>query len=97
MASHAPSPFVIHVRFEEREGGGIRAFCDKVPNFFLSHSDPEKVVADIEPALSVILSEMFGLPMKVTRLPEIDEALEHQIPLPHVIRQEAYLGSIGAR
>ena len=96
MASRAPSRFVLHVRFEDREDGGIRAFCDKVPNFFLSHSDPAKVHADIEPALTAILSAWYGMPMCVTRLPEIDEALDHQIPLPHTIKQEAYLGATEA-
>ena len=92
MASRAPSKFVIHVRFEDRDDGGLRAYCDKIPNFFLSHSDPAKVQADIEPALEVILSAMYDMPMKVTRLPEVDEALDHQMPLPHQIRQESYLG-----
>jgi len=96
VASRAPEAFVIHVRFECREDGGLRAFCDKVPNFFLSHSDPDKVHADIEPALQVILSEMYGMPMRVTRLPEVDEALDRQIPLPHALKQESYLGAIEA-
>lgn len=93
MASRAPSNFVIHVRFEPRNDGGLQAFCDKVPNFFLSHSDPEKVHADVEPALQVILSEMYGMPMQVTRLPEVDEVLDHQPPLPHALKQESYLGT----
>ena len=96
MASRAPSEFVIHVRFEDRDDGGLRAFCDKIPNFFLSHSDPAKVQGDVELALEVILSAMYGMTMRVTRLPEVDEALDHQIPLPHAFKQESYLGAIGA-
>ncbi len=97
LASRAPENFVIHVRFEDREDGGLRAYCDKVPNFFLSHNDPAKVHADVEPALEVILSEMYGLPMMVRRLPEVDEALERQPTLPNTLRRESYLGAIAAR
>ena len=96
VASQAPASFVLHVRFEDRDDGGLRAYCDKVPNFFLSHSDPLKVQADIEPALQVILSAMYGRPMSVRRLPELDEAMDHQIPLPHAIKQESYLGATEA-
>ena len=94
MASRAPSNFVIHVRFEERDDGGLQAYCDKVPNFFLSHSDSKKVHADVEPALETILSAMYGTPMRVTRLPELDEAMDHQLILPNAIQQESYLGAI---
>lgn len=96
MASQVPESFVIHVRFEARDDGGLRAYCDKVPNFFLSHSDPRKVHADIEPALEVILSEMYGMPMQVTRLPEVDEALGQQMVLPGALQYESYLGAISA-
>jgi hypothetical protein len=96
VASRAPATFVLHVRFEARDDGGLRAYCDKVPNFFLSHSDPEKVHADIEPALAIILSEMYGMPMRVTRLPEVDEALDLQFVLPHAIMRESYLGAVEA-
>lgn len=96
MASKAPATFVLHVRFEPRDDGGLRAYCDKVPNFFLSHSNAAKVHADIEPALQTILSEMYGMPMRVTRLPEVDEALDHQFVLPHAVMQESYLGAVEA-
>lgn len=96
MASRAPSRFVLHVRFEDREDGGLRAYCDKLPNFFLSHSDPVKVQADVEPALEVILSAMYGMPMCVTRLPEIDEVMDHQPVLPHTFKNESYLGDLRA-
>jgi hypothetical protein len=96
VASRAPQSFVIHVRFEDREDGGLRAVCDSVPNFLLSHSDPAKVMADVEPALAVILSGMYGMPMSVRRLPELEEVLG-QMPLPHaMIKQESYLGAIEA-
>jgi hypothetical protein len=91
MASR-PSEFILYVHFEEREDGGLRARCPNVPNFFLSHSDPELVKKDVEPALSTILSEMYGVAFEVRRVPELAEALEDQIPLPHICAQ-SYLGS----
>lgn len=97
MASKYPSEFVIHVNFETREDGGLRARCDKLPGFLLSHSDPEAVQADVEPALETLLSEIFGVPMQVKRLPGIDEALHHQPLLaPHIIAQAEYLGRVEA-
>ncbi len=92
MASKAPSEFIFYVVFEDREDGGLRARCPDVPNFLLSHSDPELVRKDVEPALAVILSDMYGVPMAVRRVPELSEALDHQIPLPHICSQ-SYLGS----
>ena len=94
MASRAPSgPFIIRVLFEPREDGGLRARCDKVPQFLLSHSDPELVRADVQPALETILSEMFGLPMKVERLQDLDEALHNQLSFPaHLCDQANYVG-----
>jgi len=97
MASRFPQEFVLHVKFTPREDGGLRARCEKVPNFFLSHSDPDKVRDDVIPALQTILSEMYGLPMSVRRLPDLDEALNHQPPLPpHVYSDESYVGQIEA-
>ena len=95
MASKAPSEFILHVIFEDREDGGLRAHCLDVPNFLLSHSDPELVRSDVEPALEIILSAMYGLPMTVRRVPELSEALGQQMPLPHVIAAQSYLGLVG--
>lgn len=93
MASQYPSEFVLHVKFTTREDGGLRARCDKVPGFLLSHSDPDAVRADVIPALETILSDMFGMPMSVRRLPDIDEALNQQPPLrPPVYTDESYIG-----
>ncbi len=96
MASQAPQTFVIHVRFENRSDGGLRALCDKVPNFLLSHSDPAKVLADVEPALETILSAMYGLPMSVRRLQEVDEALDQQMVMPEAYQLGSYLGAVEA-
>ncbi len=69
MASK-PAPFKLEVNFRRREDNGLEASCDKLPAFFLSHSDPALVVADVEPALTVILSAMYGIDMRVVRLRE---------------------------
>lgn len=96
MASKSPSAFLINVIFEPREDGGLRARCDRLPNFFLSHSDHDLLRRDVEPALETILSEMYGLPMRVERLPTIDEALNDQPTLPAYLCAESYLGRIEA-
>ena len=97
MASRHPSEFILHVKFEQREDGGLRATCEKVPNFRLSHSDPDQVMADVIPALETILSAMYEMPMCVRRVPGIDEALHSQPALaPHMFGEESYLGQIAA-
>lgn len=91
------SNFMIEVLFEEREDGGLRARCNEVPNFYLSHSNPELVRADVEPALATILSDMFGMPVSVERLLDLDEALRDQPSFPaHLCSQGRYLGQTAA-
>lgn len=94
MASRYPlAPFKLEVKFEPRPDGGLRARCDKVPGFLLSHRDPTKVIADVETALSIMLSEMFGVPMKVERLREIEEVADRQLSMPaHLCGFQSYVG-----
>jgi hypothetical protein len=93
MASRAPEPFKLEVRFESREDGGLRAYCEKVPGFLLSHADPDKVLADVKPALEIILSEMFGVPMTVERLRDLDEVTHQQMSIPgHLTGSQSYVG-----
>lgn len=94
MASRFPQgPFLIEVSFRPREDGGLIARCDKVPNFYLSHSDHALVMSDVQPALETILSDMFGADIKVDRLPDIDEALRQQPHLPaYMLGEGRYLG-----
>lgn len=96
MASKAPQEFIIHVIFEDRDDGGLSARSPQVPNFLLSHSDPDLVRKDVEPALETILSDWYGLNMRVRHVPELSEALDLQIPMPDVIAQQSYLGRIDA-
>lgn len=71
MASRPSGPFVLEVIFEQREDGGLRAYCDRVPNFVLSHSDADKVLADVEPSLARILTAMYGMPVMVAKAEEV--------------------------
>jgi hypothetical protein len=94
MASRYPlGPFELEVRFERRADGGLRARCEKVPGFLLSNKDPSKVLGDVENALSVMLTEMFGVPMEVKRLRDLDEAREPESQMPaHLCGPQSYVG-----
>lgn len=97
MASKYPQEFGLHVTFEARADGGLIARCDKLPNFYLSHSNAEAVCGDVIPALETILSDMYGVPMRVKRLPDVDEALNCQPPLATLIcKDQSYVGRVEA-
>lgn len=66
----------ITVNFETREDGGLRAWSDDVPGFVLSHSDCEALMADVQPALEVILSARFDTPVHVEKLLEASAVLQ---------------------
>lgn len=85
MASQYPQECGLVVRFEPREDGGLIATCEQVPNFYLSHSDAEAVRADVIPALEVILSAWYEMPMRVRELPPPDESLGQQLPMPALV------------
>lgn len=54
------SEFKVVVKLRRRSDGGLRAWSDDVPGLVLSHRDADKVMADIGPALEVILTDMLG-------------------------------------
>jgi hypothetical protein len=92
MASRFPhGPFIIYVKFEMREDGGLRASCDKVPGFLLSHSNHGAVRSDVVPALEVILSEMYGVPMKVEPASEVGSEDQYEMPA-HLCGKQGYVG-----
>ena len=91
MASKAPDEFIFYVIFEDRDDGGLRARSPDFPNFLLSHSDRELVKRDVEPALEILLSAMWGTRISVRQVPQYSEAADHQIPLPHICAT-SYLG-----
>ena len=45
----------IPVTFERRDDGGLRVYSADLPGLVLSHSDARAVLADVEPALAVML------------------------------------------
>lgn len=51
----------ITVILEDRDDGGLRAYSPEVPGFVLSHPNREAVLADIWPALEMILSAIWGI------------------------------------
>lgn len=65
----------ITVTFERRDDGGLYVYSDDLPGFVLSHLDAHAVVADIEPALAVFLSQKFSCAVSVRPLTELREAL----------------------
>lgn len=58
----------ITVHVQQRRDGGLRVWSDDVPGLVLSHRDPERVWADIAPALQTILSEKYGCAVEVSPL-----------------------------
>lgn len=93
MAAERPSrSFKIVVFFERREDGGVRAWCDDVPGFVLSHCNADAVLSDVQPALEGILSAQLGEPIITTLLSNLRDDLERcgvVDPLPHHIEYAA--------
>ena len=46
---------IVKVNIENRDDGGIRVWSDDLPGLILSGKDRTKVIADIEPAVRVLL------------------------------------------
>ncbi|MFC6738951.1 hypothetical protein [Methylobacterium tardum] len=69
-------PWKIVVHFERREGGGLRAWCDEIPGFVLSHADVEAVLSDVQPALEGLLTYQLGQRIITTPLADIRAELE---------------------
>lgn len=79
MANTGPEFGRISVVFEDRSDGGLRVYSDDVPGFVLSHPNADAVMADVEPALKVILSEMLGTPVTVRFVESHSNALGRAI------------------
>ncbi len=79
--------YKVVVQFERRADGGLRAWCDDVPGFALSHRDADAVLADVQPALEIILSAQLGEPFVTTPLGDIRADLE----------RSGVIGSVRAR
>ena len=68
----------ITVTIEKREDGGLYVYSDELPGFVLSNKNARAVFGDIEPALSVFLSQKFDRTLAVKPLVGIREALEEK-------------------
>ena len=66
----------ITVTIEKRDDGGLYVYSDELPGFVLSHRNARLVYRDIEPALSVFLSQKFERALAVKPLVGMREALE---------------------
>jgi hypothetical protein len=68
----------ITVTIEKRDDGGLYVYSDELPGFVLSHKNAQSVFSDIEPALSVFLSQKLDRTLAVRPLVGIREALEEK-------------------
>jgi hypothetical protein len=84
-------PFILEVTLEPRPDGGLRAYCDKVPGFILSHSDPDAVIADVAPALEGILSAMYDKRVRVQLAKQYGDSDEVKMPA-HLCRSMQLVG-----
>lgn len=82
MTNGRPEQFKVTVQLQRREDGGLRAWSDDVPGLTLSHSDPAKVLADIAPALEVIVGAMLDRAVEVTALTSLRSALADRNRMP---------------
>lgn len=84
------------VHFASRDDGGLRAWCDELPGFVLSHSDAQAVIRDVEPALEVMLASKYGCPVKVYPLtPPERFGLTQELAIPaFMIPQREYASLI---
>ena len=95
MASRPKGLYILKVKFEARDDGGLRAYCDDVPGFVLSHRDPKAVLSDVEPALETILSAMYGMPVRVDTASRMGEDDAVAVPPAHVCAA-SYVGMLQA-
>src|SRR4051812_2757930 len=84
----------VTVTIERREDGGLYVYSDDVPGFVLSHLDAHGVLADIEPALSVFLSDKLDRSVIAKKVLDIKEALIRDgaiDPIPRGVTKRDYV------
>ena len=90
----------VMVRFRRRDDGGLRAYCNEVPGFFLSGADRRAVMHDVIPALELLLKSNFNLNAHVSPLGygifELIEHSKHVIPDIPEYNQEYVVDPIAA-
>jgi len=65
----------VTVTIERRDDGGLYVYSEDVPGFVLSHLDAHSVLADIEPALSVFLSDKLDRTVVAKQVTDLRDAL----------------------
>lgn len=103
MTPNAERYVQVSVTLERREDGGLRAYSEDVPGFVLSHHDEQALLADIAPALEMILSAMFKAKVVTHRLVGVRDALRAldedelcQVAVPSAyICAEKYVARVG--
>ncbi|GGG29282.1 hypothetical protein GCM10008026_07280 [Chelatococcus composti] len=75
MTVTTDSALRVTVTIERREDGGLYVYSDDLPGFVLSHADPDRVLADIEPALNVFMSQFVNHDVQVKPLVDLRDAL----------------------
>ena len=68
MIEDHPLNAKVLVRFKRRADGGLRALCDEVPGFYLSSIDKRAVMADVVPALEMLLCVNHGIDVDASPL-----------------------------
>jgi hypothetical protein len=65
MHEDRPYKEKVTVRFVKRDDGGLRAFCDAVPGFYLSGADPRAVLRDVVPAIEALMRRNLDIRVEV--------------------------------
>lgn len=92
---NAEQPLTVSVKFEQRDDGGLRAYCDDVPTFVISNEDPDLVISEVPEILGFILSEMLGRKIILTPTVDIAELLGRRQPmLPAYLCDRVYMGQL---
>lgn len=70
----------VTVRFVKRDDGGLRAFCEAVPGFYLSGKDPRAVLRDVAPAIERLFKHNLELDVEVFPLQHAVYELRERVP-----------------
>lgn len=93
MTDQRNQPFHIDVKFEMRDDGGLRAYCDAVPDFVLSHQDSDLVINEVPEVLGIMLSARLGCEIRLTPTVDVAEMLGLSSPsLPAFMCDRVYMG-----
>lgn len=80
MNEDRPYKHMIVVRFVKRDDGGLRAYCEDIPGFFLSGANPRDVLADVPPVIETLMRRNVGLDVEAVPLQHARFELRERIP-----------------